>query len=113
MPASPRLKFFVKNDSFLRLIQVALDPNAPAERLAAFSHFCAHDLPDFGGWCERMRAQVQRLYPADVRLVDNPAELLEEIPGASVAVVEELAVGRAEIAAAGSSLRIVQKYGVT
>ena len=113
MASSSRPKLVVENDSFLRLIQVILDPAAPAERIEAFSHFCAHDLPDFGGWCERVRAQVQRLYPADVRLVDNPAELLEEIPGASVAVVEELAVGRAEIAAAGSSLRIVQKYGVT
>jgi phosphoglycerate dehydrogenase-like enzyme len=113
MTPSSRLKFVVENDSFLRLIQVVLDPAAPAERLAAFSHFCAHDLPDFGGWCERMRAQVQRLYPADVRLVDNPAELLEKIPGASVAVVEELAIGRREVAAAGNSLRIVQKYGVT
>src|SRR5919106_5135129 len=113
MASSSRPKLVVENDSFLRLIQVILDPAAPAERIEAFAHFCKHDLPDFGGWCERVRSQVQRLYPADVRLVDNPAELLEKIPGASVAVVEELAIGRREVAAAGNSLRIVQKYGVT
>ena len=57
MASSPRLKFVVENDSFLRLIQVVLDPSAPEERIAAFSHFCAHDLPDFAGWCETVRSQ--------------------------------------------------------
>src|SRR4029434_3922566 len=58
MASSSRPKLVVENDSFLRLIQVILDPAAPADRFAAFSHFCAHDLPDFGGWLERMRARV-------------------------------------------------------
>jgi len=113
MAPSSRLKFVVENDSFLRLIQVVLDPSAPAERIAAFSHFCAHDLPDFPGWCKKVRAQVQNLYPADVRLVDDQAELLANVPGAQVIVLESLAVGEREIAAAGGTLRIVQKYGVT
>jgi phosphoglycerate dehydrogenase-like enzyme len=106
-------KFVVENDSFLRLIQVVLDPNAPTERIAAFSHFCAHDLPDFGAWCEKVRAQAHNLYPTDVRLVDDQAELLANVPGAQVVVVESLAVGEREIPAAGGALRIVQKYGVT
>jgi phosphoglycerate dehydrogenase-like enzyme len=113
MASSSRLKFVVENDSFLRLIQVVLDPNAPAERIAAFSHFCAHDLPDFPGWCEKVRAQAQTLYPTEVRLVDDEAELLASVAGASTIVVESLAVGEREIAAAGGMLRIVQKYGVT
>jgi phosphoglycerate dehydrogenase-like enzyme len=113
MVASSRLKFVVENDSFLRLIQVVLDPAAPAERIAAFSHFCAHDLPDFPGWCEKVRAQVQNLYPADVRLIDNQAELLANVAGAKVIVIESLAIGEREIAASGGTLRIVQKYGVT
>jgi phosphoglycerate dehydrogenase-like enzyme len=113
MRSTSRPKFVVENDSFLRLIQVVLDPAAPAERVTAFSHFCAHDLPDFGAWCERVRAQTQYLYPADVRLVDDQAELLAKIPGASVAVVEEIPVNAEAIAAAGDTLRIVQKYGVT
>jgi len=113
MTSSPKLKFVVENDTFLRLIQVVLDPAAPAERIEAFAHFCLHDLPDFRGWCERLRAQAQNLFPADVRLVDNQAELLANLPGATVAVVEELAIGAKEIAAAGGSLKFVQKYGFT
>jgi phosphoglycerate dehydrogenase-like enzyme len=113
MAESSRLKFVVENDSFLRLIQVVLDPSAPAERIAAFSHFCAHDLPDFAGWCEKVRMQAQNLYATDVRLVDDEAELLANVPGAQVVVVESLAVGEREIAAAGKTLKIVQKYGVT
>jgi phosphoglycerate dehydrogenase-like enzyme len=111
--ASSRPKLVVENDSFLRLIQVVLDPAAPAERVAAFSHFCAHDLPDFNSWCERVRARVQKLYPADVRLVDDQAELLANIPGARGVVVESLAVGENEIAASRGALEIVQKYGIT
>ncbi len=110
---TPRIKFVVENDTFLRLIQLVLDPAAPAERMAAFSHFCAHDLPDFPGWCERVRSRIEKLYPAEVRLVDDESELLANMPGASVAVVESLAVGANEIKAAGGTLKFVQKYGVT
>jgi len=111
--SSSRPKLVVENDSFLRLIQVILDPAAPAERFAAFSHFCAHDLPDFRGWCERIRARTLNLFPADVRMVDDDSELLANVPGALVIVVESLGVGEKEIVAAGGTLKIVQKYGVT
>jgi phosphoglycerate dehydrogenase-like enzyme len=113
MASSPHLKFVVENDSFLRLIQVVLDPSAPRERVDAFAHFCKHDTPDFGGWCEKIRAQARNIYPTDVRLVDNQAELAAHVAGASVLVVEELTVGSKEIAAAGSRLKLVQKYGFT
>ena len=106
-------KFVVENDSFLRLIQVVLDPSAPEERIRAFAHFCKHDTPDFKGWCDAIRAQAQNIYPSDVHLVDNQAELLAHAAGASVIVVEELTVGEQEIATAGSSLKFVQKYGFT
>ena len=113
MASSPRLKFVVENDSFLRLIQVVLDPSAPEERIRAFAHFCKHDTPDFKGWCDAIRAQAQNIYPTEVHLVDNQAELLAHAAGASVIVVEELTVGEQELAAAGSSLKFVQKYGFT
>jgi phosphoglycerate dehydrogenase-like enzyme len=113
MTSTAKLKFVVENDTFLRLIQVVLDPSAPEERFEAFAHFCLHDLPDFRAWCERLRAQAQNLFPADVRLVDNQAELLASLPGTNVAVVEELTFGAKEIAATGSTLKFVQKYGFT
>jgi phosphoglycerate dehydrogenase-like enzyme len=113
MTSPARLKLVVENDSFLRLIQVVLDPAAPQERVQAFAHFCKHDTPDFGGWCAKVRAQAQGIYPADVKLVDDQTDLLSNISGASVLVVEELTVGGGEIAAAGSSLKLVQKYGFT
>ncbi len=113
MTTKSKLKFVVENDTFLRLIQVVLDPSAPQERFEAFTHFCLHDLADFHGWCERIRAQAQNLFPSDVRLVDEPAELSAHLPGAAVAVVEELSLGAQEIVAAGNSLKFVQKYGFT
>jgi phosphoglycerate dehydrogenase-like enzyme len=113
MSPRPRLKFVVENDTFLRLIQVVLDPTAPEERFQAFAHFCLHDLPDFSAWCENIRAQAPNIYPSDVFLVDDNAQLLANLPGASVAVVEELSIGAQEVAAAEGSLRFVQKYGFT
>jgi phosphoglycerate dehydrogenase-like enzyme len=106
-------KFVVENDSFLRLIQVVLDPSAPEERIRAFAHFCKHDTPDFKGWCDAIRAQAQNIYPAEVHLVDNQAELLAHAAGARVIVVEELTVGEQELTAAGIPLKFVQKYGFT
>lgn len=101
----------VEDDRFLRLIQVILDPSTPAERINAFSHFMAHDEPDFAGWCARLRRRLAHLYPAEVRLVANEAALRAHLPGAHVIAVEKFGIGEREIAATGGSLRIVQKYG--
>jgi phosphoglycerate dehydrogenase-like enzyme len=113
MIASIKPVIVVEDDSFLRLIQLVLDPTAPGELFDAFAHFCAHDLPDFRDWCERARARVGHLYPADVRLVRDCGELLANVPGANALVVEALPVGAQEIAAAGGTLRLVQRYGTT
>ncbi|HXG51556.1 MAG TPA: NAD(P)-dependent oxidoreductase [candidate division Zixibacteria bacterium] len=102
--------FVVEDDSFLRVIKVVLDPAAPAALAAAFTHFCAHDL-DFPAWRERVRSRVGRLYPAEVRLARSQADLRASLSGAVGAVVEALAVGADEIAAAGGALALVQKYG--
>jgi phosphoglycerate dehydrogenase-like enzyme len=110
---NPRYKFIVENDTFLRLIQVVLDPSAPQERLDAFAHFCLHDLADFRGWCEKIREQAINLFPAEVCLVDDQEQLMAGVPSADVAVIEELTLGAREIAAAGRSLKFVQKYGFT
>jgi phosphoglycerate dehydrogenase-like enzyme len=101
----------VEDDSFLRVIQIVLDPAAPGDLIKAFAHFCAHDLPDFQGWCEQIRRRVGHLYPADIRLVGDCDELLANIPGAHALVIEALPVGAQEIATAGGTLRVVQRYG--
>lgn len=100
-----------EDDPFLRLVQVILDPATPGERLAAFSHFMAHDEPDFPGWCARLRPRIPNLYPAEVRLVANEGDLLSNLAGAQVVVVEKLPIGEREIAAGEGTLKIVQKYG--
>jgi phosphoglycerate dehydrogenase-like enzyme len=111
MALSIKPRVIVEDDSFLRVIQIILDRAAPDDLFEAFAHFCAHDLPDFRGWCDKIRGNVGDLYPADVRLVRNGDELLRNIPGADALVVEALPVGAREIAAAGGRLRIVQRYG--
>src|SRR5256885_1501735 len=101
----------VEDDPFMRLGQVILDPATPPARTAAFAHFLAHDLPDFSGWLARLRNKIGALYPAEVRLVEDEADFAAHLAGATVAVVEGFAVGEKEIAAAGGSLKAVQKYG--
>ncbi|MGE5305881.1 MAG: NAD(P)-dependent oxidoreductase, partial [Alphaproteobacteria bacterium] len=108
---TPRPIIVVEDDPFLRLIQVILDPLTPQERLAAFAHFMAHDEPDFIGWCERLRADLGGLYPAEVRLFDSEEDFLARLPGAQIAVVESTGISAQAIAAAAGALRIVQKYG--
>jgi len=101
----------VEDDPFPRLIQVILDPTTSQERIAAFTHFFAHEEPDFPGWRDRLRARLRRVYPASVRLVKDQAGLEAALPGAHVVITESLKVGKREIAATGGTLRLVQKYG--
>ena len=102
----------VEDDPITRLLQVLLDPATPRERHAAFADFMAHDEPDFGGWCERVRARAAGLYPADVRLVASESELRANIGNADALVVEAMQVARQDLDAAGR-LKAVQKFGVT
>jgi phosphoglycerate dehydrogenase-like enzyme len=100
----------VEDDRFLRIVGVVLDPKTSGERYAAFADFFSHDEPDFAGYCERVRARVGSLYPSEVRLVETPEQMRAALPGSCALVVESLRVGEAELAA-GSYLRLVQKYG--
>lgn len=100
----------VEDDPFPRLLQVILDPAAPAARVAAFGDFFSHDLADFTGWCAALRGRLGKLYPATVRLVADQGELAAGLAGASIAVVESLTVGEKELAVA-DRLRVIQKYG--
>jgi phosphoglycerate dehydrogenase-like enzyme len=100
-----------EDDRFLRIVQLVLDPNASAERMAAFADFFAHDEPDFAGWCARLRAAAGELHPAEVRTVATQEELSANLADCRVLIVEGLAVGARELAAA-PQLKAVQKYGV-
>ncbi|MGH7826038.1 MAG: hypothetical protein ACREQ7_12790, partial [Candidatus Binatia bacterium] len=111
MSLSSRRIVVIEDDPFLRFLQVVLDPAAPADRVAAFSHFLAHDLPDLSGWCNRLRERIPKLYPAEVRFVKDEATLLVNLAGAQVFLVEDFAVGAREIAASAGTLEVVQKYG--
>jgi phosphoglycerate dehydrogenase-like enzyme len=71
----------------------------------------AHDEPDFIGWCQRLRAQLGELYPAEVRLFGSQTELLACLPGAQIVVVEGIHIGANAITAARGALKIVQQYG--
>jgi phosphoglycerate dehydrogenase-like enzyme len=101
----------VEDDRFLRVLGVVLDPGTSPERTAAYVDFFAHDMPDFGGYCQRVRAQVGELFPREVRLVETQDELRAALPGSCALVVESLRVGREELLA-GSALRVVQKFGL-
>jgi phosphoglycerate dehydrogenase-like enzyme len=101
----------VEDDRFLRVVEVVLDPNASAERAAAFADFFAHDEPDFAGWCDTVRDKACALYPAQVRLVESQAALRDHLADAEAVIVESLLVGEEEIAAA-PHLKAVQKFGV-
>lgn len=101
----------VEDDRFLRVLGIVLDPGTSRERIGAYGDFFAHDEPDFGGYCERVRAQVGGLFPREVRLVETQDQLRAALPGSCALVVESLGVGRDELVA-GSALRVVQKFGL-
>ena len=100
----------VEDDPFTRLIPIVLDPNSPDANRAAFADFMAHDEPDFDGWIERVRAGSPGLYPAEVRVVTSQEEMGAALKDAHVLVVESLAVGADDLAAA-PELKVVQKFG--
>jgi phosphoglycerate dehydrogenase-like enzyme len=111
VPAAETPVIVIEDDPFLRVMQVVLDLNTSTERFAAFADFFSHDEPDFAGYCAQVRARAPGLFPAKVRLVDNQDELGSAIGDATAVVLESLAFGRKEIAAA-PRLKAVQKYGV-
>ena len=91
---------YVEDDPFLRLIGVILDPATDAERIAAYADFFAHDLADFDGWLQQLRARLPHLFPANVALVDSDAALSSALKTAEIAVVESLRIGAPELTAA-------------
>lgn len=101
----------VEDDVVLRLLGVVIDPETPAERVAAFADYMRHDLPGFEPWLTQVRARLGAFYPARVIAVKSAEDLTRALPHADVLVVEALEVGEKEIAAA-PGLRAVQQFGI-
>lgn len=106
----PRPILVVEDDPFTRIVALVLDPHASAERRAACADLLAHELADFDGWCESVRARAAGLAPAEVRLVDSPEKLRRSIADADALIVESLPVTQADVAAA-DKLAVIHKYG--
>jgi len=100
----------VENDVWARLIGVVLDPATSPERWAAFADFMSPDLPDFRGWCDRVRQRAPSIYPSEVRLVSSREELRDSLGPAQAIVTESLSIGAAELDLA-PHLKVVHKYG--
>ena len=103
-------KIILEDDHILRILAVILDPNTPEPQKAAICDFFAHDVPDFIGWCEQVRARLPGLAPADIVFVTDQAELTANIVDADAVIVESLIIDRAVLAAA-RRLVLVQKFG--
>ncbi len=101
----------VEDDVWARLIGVVLDPTTSEERRAAVADFMSPDLPDFCGWCEKIRQAAGPLFPSEVRLVSSAAQLRDNLAKAEAVVTEALTVGVEELALA-PHLKAVHKYGM-
>jgi phosphoglycerate dehydrogenase-like enzyme len=100
----------VEDDVWARLIGVVLDPTTSDERWTAFADFMSPDLPDFRGWCDKVKTAAKSLYPSDVRLVKSQRELQGNLEAAEAIVAESLKIGPQELASA-PRLKVVHKYG--
>ena len=101
----------VEDDAWTRLIAVVLDPATSQERWDAFADFMSPDVPDFRGWCDKVREAAVLLFPSEVRLVSSTAELHGNLAAAEAIVTESLRIGEEELALA-RSLKVVHKYGM-
>jgi phosphoglycerate dehydrogenase-like enzyme len=101
----------VEDDPWTRLIAVVLDPTTSEERWTAFADFMSPDLPDFRGWCDKVRQAGPLLFPSEVKLVSSKRELQSNLETAEAIVTESLSVGEEELALA-PRLKVVHKYGM-
>src|SRR5262249_23545288 len=112
---NPRLSaamptLLIEEDHFLKIVPVILDPATPPAHVRAVADFFAHDVPDFSGWVEQLRARIPGLFPTSVVWAQDQADFLAKLPAADGAIVESFVVDRGALAAA-PRLKIVQKFG--
>lgn len=103
-------RILVESDHFLKILPIILDPRATDEHSCAVSDFFAHDIPDFSAWCEKFRAEIPGLYPAEVEFASDQAEFEDKLPGADAVIVESLQLSRDAVAKL-KPLAIVHKFG--
>jgi len=103
------IKIVLEDDRSLRLLQVVLDPRAPADMRAAYADYVAHDV-DLTQAIAQLSTVAPRLFPASVTLVKDQAALRQALPGTQVLMMETLHVGHEELAAA-PDLRVIQCFG--
>ena len=100
----------VEDDAILRTVPVILDADCEEARAKAVAEFYRHDVPDFYGWRDRLRARIPGLYPAKIVFADDQADLRAKIGDAEGVIVESLSVGEPELAAA-KRLKSVLRFG--
>lgn len=103
------MNIVVEDDRNLRILQVALDRDAPAARRAAIADYLAHDLA-LDDAVARLRAAAPALCPARVVMVSDQDGLRAALPVAQVLLMESLRVGAVELAAA-PRLKVIQLLG--
>jgi phosphoglycerate dehydrogenase-like enzyme len=101
----------IEEDHFLKIVPVVLDPDIPPAHRDAVADFFAHDVPDFLGWCDQLRARIAGLFPARIVWAKDQDDFLAKLADADAAIVESFVVDRAALAAA-PRLKIVQKFGI-
>jgi glyoxylate reductase/D-3-phosphoglycerate dehydrogenase len=100
----------IEEDHFLKIVPVVLDPDIPDAHRRAVADFFAHDVPDFLGWCERLRGRIPGLYPTRVVWAKDQADFLAKLADADATIVESFVVDCAALSAA-PRLKVVQKFG--
>jgi lactate dehydrogenase-like 2-hydroxyacid dehydrogenase len=103
-------RIVIEEDHFLKIIPVVLDPATPPAHQRAVAEFFAHDVPDFLGWCARLRERLEGLYPAEVVFAEDENDLATKIVDADAVIVEGFTIDAALIARA-PRLALVQKFG--
>jgi phosphoglycerate dehydrogenase-like enzyme len=112
MTARPHttLTILIEEDHFLKIVPVILDPETSPAHQQAVADFFAHDVPDFPGWCARLRARLPGLYPARVLWAASQADLVARIADADGVIVESLVINRAALLGA-KRLKVAHKFG--
>ena len=65
----------VQDDKILRFLEVILDPDVSAERVAAFRDYLSFDVPDPDAWFDDQRERAATIYPSKIQMVEDEAAM--------------------------------------